>query len=119
MRCPRCQKESLMGAEYCIRCGASLFGSGEPGGRIKVAEDGLPEIQRQMKEMGLRLSVVEGRVMVISEHMGLGAPEAPSDSDRHQVAGAESSPKAVGEWFPTELLNAPKAAHGRPGRSRG
>ncbi len=70
MRCPECHSESLMGAEYCVRCGASLTAKGEAGG-LTAAADGLPELKRQLKDMGLRLSLVEGRVMVISERLGL------------------------------------------------
>ena len=72
MRCPRCQREGLAGAEYCTWCGTSLFGEEGPGSAGGAA-DVLPEMRRELKEMALRLSAVEGRVTLISERMGLGA----------------------------------------------
>jgi uncharacterized membrane protein len=72
MKCPRCQRESRMDAEYCVQCGASLFGGGGPGGRA-AAGNGLPEVRQQLNQMGLRLSAVEGRVSLISERLGIGS----------------------------------------------
>lgn len=72
MTCPRCQRESLMGADYCTWCGTSLFGEKGPG-RAGGTADGVPEMRRELREMGLRLSAVEGRVTLISERMGLRA----------------------------------------------
>ncbi|MDM8000697.1 MAG: hypothetical protein QUS33_12095, partial [Dehalococcoidia bacterium] len=73
MRCPRCQKTSLIGARYCVWCGTALFPEGDvPGGPLPETES-LSAMREHLSEVAMRLSRVEGRVTLISERLGLDA----------------------------------------------
>ena len=89
MKCPKCQKESPSGADYCVWCGSRLAAGLNGRGQPLSETDGLPEIKEHLNEMAVRLSKVVGRVTRISEHIGLEPVES------HAVAGAfEEIPKA-------------------------
>ena len=87
MKCPKCQKASMIGAEYCVWCGTPLFRGSEARGRPSASADGLPEIKQHLNEMAVRLSKVEGRVELISERIGLESVEVACGGSRR--AGSE------------------------------
>ncbi len=89
MKCPRCQKASLIGAEYCVWCGTRLFGQPDAGQQLLSEADGVPEMKRHLSEMGVRLSRIEGRVTLISQRMGLDLLES-----HPEVSAGEETPKA-------------------------
>jgi uncharacterized membrane protein len=117
MRCPKCGKESQIGAEFCVRCGAPSSSKGDARAHLRSEGDGLPEVKRHLNEMALRLSKVEGRVTLISQRIGLepGEPE-PATTSLEDIAKAEMPPEVVGEAFPVELLatQPPMAAASEP-----
>jgi len=71
MKCPKCQKVGLIGAEYCVQCGSRLAGVTGDLREAFSQSDGLPEFRRQLNEIAVRLMKVEGQVTLISEKVGL------------------------------------------------
>jgi len=105
MKCPKCQKESLIGAEYCVRCGARLVGGLDGRGQPLSEVDGLPEVKRHLNEMAVRLSKVEGRVTLISERMNL-EPSQPQleISAAEVVSQPEPWTQVAAESLPAEVV---------------
>jgi uncharacterized membrane protein len=105
MKCPGCEKESLIGAEYCVGCGTRLFGGLDGRGQPLSATDGLPEVKRHLNEMAIRLSVVEGRVMLISERMNLEPVEPQAAISASEVfSQPEPQTEVADESPPAEVL---------------
>jgi uncharacterized membrane protein len=81
--------------------------------------EGLPDIKRHLKEMGIRLSVVEGRVMVISERLGPESVESqPAVSRSEEAPKGELQPEIMGESFPVEVLAVEASATAVPCEAR-
>jgi uncharacterized membrane protein len=76
MKCPRCQKNNLNWADYCVFCGSRLTPVVvRRSGALLEAND-VPEIRQHLNEMAVRLSRVENKVSLISQKIGLESVEA-------------------------------------------
>jgi uncharacterized membrane protein len=91
VKCPKCQKESPSGADYCVWCGSRLAASLNGRGQPLSETDGLPEIKEHLNEMAVRLSKVEGRVTRISERVNLETVQPQAE-----ISATEVIPQ--GEW---------------------
>ncbi|HWR71279.1 MAG TPA: hypothetical protein VN415_09500, partial [Dehalococcoidia bacterium] len=105
MKCPKCQKNNLSWADYCVGCGSRLTPVVVTRGGPSSQANGLPEVKRHLDEMAVRLSKVEGRVTLISQRIGLESAVAqPAISSPAEAPVAELQPEVVGESFPVEVL---------------
>lgn len=115
MKCPKCQKENAVGADFCVWCGTPLFGMAHAPGRPLSEADGLPEVKRHINEMAVRLSKVEGRVTLIGERMGLEPVKSQlAVSSAEKPPKAELPQKAAAEAVAPEKLS-PAATRKSPG----
>jgi Predicted membrane protein (DUF2339) len=114
MKCPKCQKNNVNWADYCVSCGSRLTPVAVRRSGLSPEADGVPEIKRHLDEMAVRLTNVEDRVTLISERMGLERlegqrpvssldeapkselqPEVPGESSRVEVPAMEATAAAV------------------------
>jgi uncharacterized membrane protein len=96
MKCPKCQKNNVDWADYCVGCGSRLtpVGCGGP----SPEAGGLREIRRHVDEISSRLSRVEGHVSLISQRIGLECAEGrPAVSSPEGARKGELQPEVRGE----------------------
>ncbi len=104
MKCPKCQKNNLSWADYCVWCGTPLFSAVDARGRPLSSAEGLPEVKRHLNEMAARLSKVETRVERISQHIGLEVAGSPAAAAAEQAPKVEVQAKSAVEPVATEVV---------------